>query len=84
MTTSGGTANARNGLSRLVAAASILTVVWLVLLPWLAKRPAVASHLRAMEEGEVNAAAMVYTELDRLPLRPAWVDRHLVLWPRAD
>jgi hypothetical protein len=24
---------------------------------------------------------MYYTELERLPLRPAWVDDVLVLWP---
>jgi hypothetical protein len=34
-----------------------------------------------MEDGEVNPAAMVYTELERLPLRPDWVERQLVLWP---
>jgi hypothetical protein len=34
-----------------------------------------------MEEGDVNPAAMVYTELERLPLRPSWVEDQLVLWP---
>ena len=66
---------------RLLLVASGLAVVWLVVLPWVAGRPVVARHLRAMEEGEVNAAAMVYTDLERLPLRPEWVERHLVLWP---
>ena len=64
--------------------AAALTLVWLVLLPWVAGRPAVARHLRAMEEVEVNPAAMVYTDLERLPLRPEWVEQHLVLWPRGD
>jgi aspartate-semialdehyde dehydrogenase len=30
---------------------------------------------------EVNPAAMVYTELDRLPVRPKWVEDRVILWP---
>jgi type III secretion system FlhB-like substrate exporter len=33
-----------------------------------------------MEDGRVNPSAMVYTELERLPLRPDWAQRELVLW----
>ena len=73
-------AGASGGL-RLAVAAGVMAVVWLVVLPWLAGRPAVARHIRAMEEAEVHPAAMVYTELERLPTRAAWVERHLVLWP---
>ena len=29
----------------------------------------------------VNPAAMYYTELDRLPVRPAWLEQRIVLWP---
>lgn len=34
-----------------------------------------------MEERQVDPAAMYSTELERLPLRPTWVDAVLVLWP---
>lgn len=34
-----------------------------------------------MEERQVDPAAMHSTELERLPLRPTWVDTVLVLWP---
>jgi len=34
-----------------------------------------------MEAREVNPTAMVYTELDRLPVRPRWVEGRLILWP---
>lgn len=77
-------ARASAGLSgplRLALAAGALAAVWLVVLPWVARRPAVARHIRAMEEGDVHPAAMVYTELEHLPTRAAWVERHLVLWP---
>lgn len=84
MSRRGDEAGAGNGPLRLAGAAAVIAVVWLLFLPWVAGRPTVARHLRAMEEGEVNPAAMVYTELDHLPLRPEWVERHLVLWPRAD
>jgi hypothetical protein len=33
-----------------------------------------------MEEGGVNPAAMVYSELDRLPRRPRWAAEELALW----
>ena len=69
------------GWPRLALATGALALVWLVVLPWVARRPAVARHIRAMEEAEVHPAAMVYTELERLPTRAAWVERHLVLWP---
>jgi hypothetical protein len=41
----------------------------------------VAQHVDFMEQLEVNPAAMYYTELDRLPLRPAWIGHRLTLWP---
>jgi hypothetical protein len=41
----------------------------------------VQRHVAAMELREVNPAAMVYTELDRLPLRPRWVEDRVILWP---
>lgn len=69
-----------SGTLGLACAAACIAVTWLVVLPWVAGRPAVARHFRAMEEGEVNPAAMFYTELERLPTRPEWVERHLVLW----
>ena len=65
---------------RLAVATAILLVVWLVILPWVGRRPAIDRHVRAMEEGGVNPAAMFYTELERLPLRPPWIEQQLVLW----
>jgi hypothetical protein len=69
------------GPLRLAACAGIVAVAWLVVLPWVGRQPPFDRHLRAMEEAEVNPAAMVYTELERLPLRPGWVEDQLVLWP---
>jgi hypothetical protein len=69
------------GPLRLAACAGIAAVAWLVVLPWVGRYPPIERHVRAMEKGDVNPAAMVYTELERLPLRPAWLEDHLVLWP---
>jgi len=55
--------------------------VWCGLLPRLLEWPPVARHVALMEERRVDPSAMYYTELERLPLRPAWVDDVLVLWP---
>lgn len=69
------------GVPGLLAALCVGAVVWLVILPLVARGPAVGRHLRFMDDAAVNPSAMYYTELDRLPLRPSWADRHLVLWP---
>lgn len=69
---------------RLTAAAAVGAAVWLVVLPWIGRQPAIDRHVRLMESHDVNPAAMVYTELEHLPLRPAWIERHLVLWPTGN
>jgi hypothetical protein len=69
---------------RLALAVAILAAVWLVVLPSIGRHPAVARHVRLMEACDANPSAMVYTELERLPLRPAWIEQHLVLWPTGN
>jgi hypothetical protein len=69
---------------RLAFATAILAVVWLVVLPSIGRYPAVERHVRLMESRDVNPSAMVYTELEHLPLRQAWIERHLVLWPTGN
>jgi hypothetical protein len=52
-----------------------------VALPAVQRMAVVERHVAAMELREVNPAAMVYTELDRLPIRPTWVEDRVILWP---
>ncbi len=66
---------------RLAAGALVIAVTWGVILPRMLEWEPVARHVLLMEERRVDPSAMYYTELERLPLRPAWVDRVLVLWP---
>lgn len=66
---------------RLALVALALGVVWGTALPWLGRCGVVGRHVAAMESREVNPAAMVYTELERLPVRPRWVEDRLILWP---
>jgi hypothetical protein len=66
---------------RLALVVAAVGVVWGMVLPWLGRCSVIGRHVAAMEAREVNPAAMVYTELERLPLRPAWIERHVVLWP---
>ena len=66
---------------RLLAGLMAVAVVWCGLLPRLLDWPPIARHVALMEERGVDPSAMYYTELERLPLRPAWVDDVLVLWP---
>ena len=66
---------------RLGLVSAVVGVVWGVALPWLGRCGPIERHVAAMEAREVNPAAMVYTELERLPVRPAWIETRLVLWP---
>jgi hypothetical protein len=71
----------RIGLLRLAVCAGIVAVTWLVVLPRVGRLPPIARHVRAMENRQVNPSAMVYTELERLPLRPDWAHEEIILWP---
>jgi|694.fasta_scaffold109445_2 hypothetical protein len=66
---------------RLAAGAAVVIVVWCGLLPRLLSVNPVARHVRLMEERGVDPAAMYYTELERLPLPPPWVEDRVILWP---
>lgn len=66
---------------RLAAVLVAVGTIWCGLLPQLLRCAGVARHVARMEERGINPAAMYYTELERLPVRPGWVDRHIVLWP---
>jgi len=69
------------GPLRLAAVVAGLGVVWCGGLPWIGRCAAVARHVAEMESREVNPSAMVYTELERLPVRPRWVETRVILWP---
>jgi hypothetical protein len=66
---------------RLLVGAMAVAMIWCGLFPQLLHWPPIACHVALMEERGVDPSAMYYTELERLPLRPAWVDDVLVLWP---
>ncbi|MDA0254434.1 MAG: hypothetical protein O3C39_13150 [Planctomycetota bacterium] len=66
---------------RLAAGLAIVAIVWGGLLPRLLDWGPVARHIELMEARGVDPSAIYYTELERLPLRPAWVEDRLVLWP---
>ena len=68
-------------VKRIFVGIAAVAVIWGGLLPALLRCPAIARHVARMEERGVNPAAMYYTELDRLPLRPDWVEGRLTLWP---
>ncbi len=66
---------------RLTTGAVITALIWCGLLPRLLEIDPVQKHVALMEERGVNPAAMFYTELERLPLRPEWIEDVIVLWP---
>ncbi|MFM7207454.1 MAG: hypothetical protein ACKO4T_12390 [Planctomycetaceae bacterium] len=66
---------------RLAAVVAGLAVVWCGFLPWIGRCRVIERHVAAMESRGVNPAAMVYTELERLPVRPRWVETRVMLWP---
>jgi hypothetical protein len=68
-------------MRRFIVLAFVAAGIWLGALPQLLRWAPVARHIAMMEDRRVNPAAMYYTELDRLPRRPEWLARHVVLWP---
>ena len=66
---------------RIMRGVVVTTAVWCGLLPRLLEWRPIARHVALMEERHVDPAAMYYTELERLPLRPAWIETALILWP---
>jgi hypothetical protein len=71
----------RGSAIRLLAGVVVMVIIWCGILPRLLDLPPVARHVALMEARQVDPSAMYYTELERLPLRPAWIDELLVLWP---
>ena len=71
----------RGPAARLATGLAMVAAIWGVALPALLRCRGVARHVARMEERGVNPAAMYYTELERLPLRPAWLERRVTLWP---
>jgi hypothetical protein len=71
----------RRGIVCLAVGVAATGAVWCGLLPRLLGLPPIARHVNLMESRGVDPAAMYYTELERLPLRPAWVDDVITLWP---
>ncbi len=70
-----------SAVTRLLCGGAAIAVIWCGLLPRLLEWEPVARHAALMEAREVDPSAIYYTELERLPLPPAWVDEVLVLWP---
>ena len=57
------TTSAANGWLRLAAACGALAVIWLVILPWLTRMPALARRIEWHESRGIDPSAMFYTEL---------------------
>jgi len=53
-------------IGRLVAWLILIGVVWLVVLPWLAARPAMQRHRQWLDDRGIDPGAMYYTELDAM------------------
>jgi hypothetical protein len=66
---------------RLTLVVACIALVWGAVLPWIGRTGLVEGHVARMEERGVNPAAMYYTELERLPVRPDWIETRVVLWP---
>jgi hypothetical protein len=51
---------------RLVLTTILIAGVWLLVLPWLARRPAIGAYLRWLDERQIDPSAMYYTEVDAM------------------
>ena len=48
----------------LVASVFVIAVIWLVVLPWWSRQPAMAQRLEWLDERGIDPSAMFYTELE--------------------
>jgi hypothetical protein len=68
-------------MTKLLLWSLALCIIWLIILPQAQRLTFIARHIDLMSQGNVNPAAMYYTELEKLPLRTPAVEQALVLWP---
>ena len=53
-------------MAALAVCTLVLGIVWLVLLPQMARQPAIKSDLRRLQSQGINPSAMYYTELEMI------------------
>ena len=61
--------NPKTYINRSVRAAiaiGSLSLIWLVILPWMGQRPMFQDHIRLMERDGIDPSAMFYSELREL------------------
>jgi threonine dehydrogenase-like Zn-dependent dehydrogenase len=51
---------------RATLAVAALSLIWLVILPWMGQRPMFRDHIRMMERDGIDPSAMFYSELREL------------------
>ncbi|MFG0334771.1 MAG: hypothetical protein ACF8TS_15560 [Maioricimonas sp. JB049] len=56
----------RSGVLRLLVAMAGVSLLWLVVLPWLARRPAMQARSDWLDERGIDPSAMYYTELEAM------------------
>lgn len=70
----------RNWL-KLALCVFVVASVWLIVLPRVSSIEVVANHIKYMEDRNVRAGAMYYTDLEKIPTRPTWIEQEILLWP---
>lgn len=53
-------------VQRLVIAITTIAAVWLIVLPWVGRHETVRDHIQFLDERDIDASAMYYTELDAM------------------
>ncbi len=43
---------------------TLVAVIWLCVLPWLSRRPAIKEHIERMKNAGIDPSAMFYTEVE--------------------
>lgn len=56
----------RNPRLNLLASSVVILVTWLIILPWVARQPAMERHLSELDRQGIDGGAMYYTELEMM------------------
>ena len=63
------------GWLRLIVGCTLLSLIWMIVLPWIGRHEGVRRDLQRLEQADVNAGALYYTDLRMLPALLCRLDR---------
>ena len=72
-----------SGRARLGLSVGVIAIVWCIILPWIARRPAMEERLQWLDDRGIDPSAMYYTELEMMEPILHQLERQRQVGPRV-